>query len=474
MRNSIFIFCFMTFGFLTQIFSQNSFTVDVKNYENDTLILGYYYGERTLVKDTLFAQPKGKFKHTTKDTLAPGMYILLTKPDNGFIQFLITENDKSLDIKMDAKDFENVQVKNSAENQLFYDYLAYLKSKRPKADELRKLIETAKAEGKSFENEQNQLDLIDKDVNKYQDELMMKHPKSITTLLINANKEVKIPEFEGTEEEVQLQKYLYYKEHYFDHINFNHPAILRTPFLHQRVNYYITKLTPQVPDSLIKSIDYILKKMEHDKDMYRYFLADFINKYAQMKIVGHDAIYVHLVDNYYAKGKAPWVDEETLHKMSENANDMRPILIGKKMPDFTTYKEDNTPVSLYKIVSPYTVVLFWAPDCGHCKKIMPDVVEFYAKNKDKGLKLFSVCTKGGDKLKTCWPAIEEKGMGDFLNTVDEFQRFNQKFKIKQTPKIFILDANKEIILKDLPAEELDRVFNEILKMEEDKKTNNIK
>ena len=59
-----------------------------------------------------------------------------------------------------------------------------------------------------------------------------------------------------------------------------------------------------------------------------------------------------------------------------------------------------------------------------------------------------MCTKGGDKTKTCWPAIKEKGMEDFINTGDEFQRFNALFKIKSTPKIFILDKDKKILLKD--------------------------
>ncbi|MBK7637209.1 MAG: thioredoxin fold domain-containing protein [Saprospiraceae bacterium] len=140
-----------------------------------------------------------------------------------------------------------------------------------------------------------------------------------------------------------------------------------------------------------------------------------------------------------------------------------------KNADITTYKEDNTPVRLYDINSPYTIVIFWAPDCGHCKKIMPDVVSFYKKNKDK-VKLISICTKGGENTKTCWPAVKEKGMEDFINTADEYSRYNMKVRIKSTPKVFVLDENKEIIIKDIPAEELDKIFNEIVSFEEKKRT----
>lgn len=74
------------------------------------------------------------------------------------------------------------------------------------------------------------------------------------------------------------------------------------------------------------------------------------------------------------------------------------------------------------------------------------------------------------KYKTCWPAVKEKGMEDFINTADEYQRYNMKVRIKSTPKIFILDEKKEIIIKDIPAEELDKIFNEIVSFEEKKRT----
>jgi thiol-disulfide isomerase/thioredoxin len=401
--------------------------------------------------------------------LPEGVYLILFKPDNKFIQYIASKQDKNVQVSADVQDLENVVIKGSTDNEIFYTYLEYLKDKRPKADDLRNKISKAKEENKPTEEWQKELDDMDKAVVAYQENIISKYPNSVTSLLLKSNKEVTLPIFEGSDEEVQIKKYYYYKAHYFDFIDFKHPAVLRTPFLHQKVTNYINKMTPQVPDSINVAIDAVLKKMEHNEDMYRFFLADFVNKYAQMKMVGQDAIYVYLVDQYYSKGKAPWVSEETLQKMVENANDLRPLLIGKKMPDFVSYKEDGQPVSLYSIKSPYTVVIFWAPDCGHCKKIMPSVVDFYSKNKDNGVKLLAVCTKGGEKTKTCWPAIQEKGMQDFINTGDEYQRYSKYFKIKSTPKIFILDENKEILLKDLPAEELDRVYNEILKAEEAEK-----
>jgi thiol-disulfide isomerase/thioredoxin len=465
---------FLIFGLLC-FFSANGsaqkliVNFEIGNYQSDTLIVGNYFGEKQIVKDTLFAKGDGKFEWSPVDRPEQGMYLVLLKPTNTFVQFLVNELETKFSLDFDAKDLLSVKFNGSDENKMFYEYLAFLKDKRVLSDTLRAKMDRAKTNKTTDEVAESELDKLDKEVKKYQTDFISKHPTTITALLIKSNIEVDIPEFKGNEDSVKYKRYFYYKKHYFDNIDPKHPALIRTPFLHQKVDYYVNKLSNQQPDSLIKTLDFVLEWLEINPEAYRYYLADFLNKYAQMKMVGYDALYVHLIDKYYNKGKASWVNEENLKKMSENADDLRPILIGKKMPDIVTYKEDKTPVRLYDIVSPYTVVIFWAPDCGHCKKIMPDVVSFYKKNKDKGVKMLGICTKSGDKTNTCWPAVKEKGMEDFINTADEYGRYNLKVRIKSTPKIFILDSKKEIIIKDLPGEELDRIFNEILSFEEKKR-----
>lgn len=444
--------------------------VEIKGYTNDTLIVGNYFGEKQIVKDTLFAKESGKFIWSRAEKPEQGVYLFLLKPANSFMQFIVNDIDTKYSIKFDSKDLVDVSFKGSVDNKVFYEYLTFLKDKRVLADTLRAKIDRAKRAGTIDKDAEDKLNQLDKDVKAYQKSVVEKYPELITALLIKSNFEVDIPTFEGTEQETQMKRYLHYKEHYFDFLDLKHPALIRTPFIHQKIDFYMQKLSSQQPDSLIKSVDRVLTLLEPNEDAYRYYLADFLNKYAQMKMVGLDAIYVHLVDKYYSKGKASWVTEENLKKMMDNANDLRPILIGKTMPDIVTYKEDGTPVTLSEIKSPYTVVIFWAPDCGHCKKIMPNVVEFYEKNKSKGVKMLSICTKGGDKTDTCWPAIKEKKMEGFINTGDIYQRYNQKVRIPATPKIFILDEKKEIIIKDIPGEELDRIFNEILGFEEKKRT----
>jgi thiol-disulfide isomerase/thioredoxin len=461
--------CFLTVLFHVDSMAQTyKVSFDVKNYENDTLIVGNYFGEKQIVKDTLFAKGKGKFVWTEEERPAQGVCLILMKPENTFIQFMVNDSENNFSLLCNAKDLNDIKFKGSSENEYFYDYMAYLRDKRVLADTLRARSERAKAQNITDKETQDGLDKLDKDVKKYQNDFIAKHPTTLTAMLIKANIDIDVPEFVGQEDTVKLKRYYYYKDHYFDNINMDHPALIRTPFIHPKVDYYLNKVSNQQPDSLIKTVDIILKKLENNPEAYRYYLADLLNKYASMKMVGYDALYVHMIDNYYKKGKASWVNDENLKKMSEQADEFRPLLIGKKMPDITTYIENGTPVKLYNVEAEYTIVFFWDPTCGNCKKATPYVVDFQKKYAHHNIKVLTICNKAGDKLATCWPYVKEKGMESLINTGDEYGRYNQKARISKFPKLFILDSDKKILIKDFSGENLENIYEQILKEKEGK------
>lgn len=106
-----------------------------------------------------------------------------------------------------------------------------------------------------------------------------------------------------------------------------------------------------MPDSINAALDFILSKCKEGSEIYKYVLSNSLNTYANSKYVGMDGVYVHLVEQYYAWRKAPWILEEPLAKWYRMQSPLKPLLIDKIAPNITVYKQDSTPISLHDIKS---------------------------------------------------------------------------------------------------------------------------
>lgn len=436
--------------------------INMAHFTLDTLKLGYYFGKSQYLRDTAIVS-KGKFVFEGDSTLAPGVYLIVIPPDNKFMHLIITEAEQRFAMEVDLEDMVNTaKFKGSTENTIYYDYLLQLDKRRPRADELRKLMVSDSLNKDTYKKE---LEGIDADVRKIQDQVVAKYPTSMTAMMIRANQEVPVPEFKAdTPEEEQQMRYMFYKNHYFDNFDLSDPRAMRSGLIHPKVEFYLSKLNYPYPDSQIVAMDYLLGKMLQNKEAFQYYLVHFLNESAKSKRMGMDAIYVHLIDQYYAKGLATWTEQEQLDKLKSQAESTRPLLIGKTAPNLTLYAESGQPFVLHSVEANYTVLFFWDPECGHCKKQIPFVIDFYNAYRDKGVEVVGICAKVGQDISTCWSSLKEKGMDVWTNVADQYlrSRFKTVYDIKTTPQIFVLDKDKKIVVKKIAGEDLGKVMDELL------------
>ncbi len=440
--------------------------VTIDGYESEQLLLAYHLGDKQYIQDTVERNDKGRFIFAGEEKLPCGIYLLVMQPENHFFQVLVDEEDQEFSVHTTKEDpLENARFNGSKDNSIFYAYLQYLSAKRPEAEKLKQAMTDNPDQQDTY---QKKLEELNVQVNDYQQKVIEQNPGTLTASIIKANLNVDIPEFEGTDEEVRTLQWRYMQAHYFDNIDLGNSCMSHTPFLFQRVDYYINKLQIQHPDTISKAIDYVLEQMRPAQENFKFYLIHFLNEFAKSKMVGMDAVYVHLVEKYYAKGDAPWVEEEQLQKIVENAEKLKPLLIGKTAPDIRLEKRDGTPISLHDVDSEFIILYFWRYDCGHCKKNTPMMKEFHEKFKDRGVKIVAVCTKFMDEIPDCWKYIDENGIEDWLHTIDKYHqsKFMKIYDINTTPQLYILDRNKEIISKKIGVEQLEEVMDRIIEMKQ--------
>ena len=436
--------------------------VNIKGYTNDTLLLGYHYGDKQYIKDTSVSK-FGNFVFKADTALESGMYLVVLQPDHQFFQILIDAGKQKFSIETDTSDLAgHLKFKGSPLNTDFNKYIDFISENRLKADSIGHLIKQQENNA-DISKLKSQLESIDKSVKSRQNQIIKDQPNSILSLLIKWTLDVEVPEFVGTEEEKNEKAFYHYKSHYFDFADFQDDRSVRLPLFHSKLERFMQKLTVQIPDSINSSLDYILSKCKVGTDLFKYVLSTQLNTFANSKYVGMDAVYVHLVEEYYGKGKAPWIDAEALAKMTADAKALKPLLIDKIAPNITVFKQDSTPISLHDVKAKYTILLIWAPDCGHCKQSMPSIKKFYEEYKSKGVEIFAVCSKTGPDEKTCWEGVSQLGMGGWINTSDpqHKSKFRLVYDVKTTPQVYFLDENKKILTKKIAGEQFKEVMDKI-------------
>ncbi len=477
----IFIGLFLCLGISVVTFAQEGYEIKIKldNFSEDEAYLGYHLADKQYILDTVQVGADGYFTFAGEEELLGGMYLLVMPPDNNYFQLVLSEGDQRFTVETDATaPTKNIKIEGSPDNQRFYEYLAFLDEKRPQSDELNEALKTAQEAGRNADDIRTQLEQLNEAVKQKQLSVVENYPNSMTAAIIRANLSYDMPEFEGEGQALQMKQWRWMQQHYFDNIDMDDPRMLRTPFLFQRIDNYVNKMVVQHPDTISLAVDRVLEAVRPAVETYKFFLIHFLNNYASSKIIGQDAVYVHIAEKYYASGQAPWTEQEQLEKIVDNAKRLKPLLIGKTAPDIEMEKQDGSKITLHEVESPYTVLIFWQPDCGHCKESMPKVKTFYEEYKSKGVEIFAVCTKTWERdedgnitlkeVQKCWDFIDEKEIDGWINVADPYvrSRFSTKYDIKSTPQIYLLDKDKEILSKRLGAEQLGEVVDKVVEAEQ--------
>ena len=448
--------------------AKNAYQIRVKvdGFTEKQLYLGYYMGDKQYVMDTAEVDAKGEFVFSGAEALKAGMYIIVLPPNNDFFQILVTDKEQAFFVRTTKdKPGENTKFEGSKENALFYDYVNYLNGKRPEAEALSKEIEAAKDNPAVKDAAQKKMEKLNADVEKYQTDYVKKFNGSFAAAIIRANMSLDTPKsFDNLpEEEKNRQLWMWTRQHFFDNMNLGDNRLLRTPFLFQRLDYFVNKLCVQHPDSIAIAIDTVLERLRPAEESFKFYLIHFLNSYAASKFVGMDAIYVHMSERYYATGQASWANQDQVKKIVENAKKLKPLLIGKTAPDIVLERNGNR-IMLSQLKSEFTLLYFWRYDCGHCKESMPAMKKFFEKFKDRGITLVAICVKPAQDQPECLKYIQENGLTGWYNATDPTGRYFVQYNVETTPQMYILDSKKEIISKQVPAEQLEEVMDKIIEM----------
>jgi thiol-disulfide isomerase/thioredoxin len=208
-----------------------------------------------------------------------------------------------------------------------------------------------------------------------------------------------------------------------------------------------------------------------------------------------DKVFVRMGQRYYCPKNIDgttnitWMEDDKLKDLCKKVETYKNLVQGVVPPNLILVDSTDTKWrDFYSLKSEYTVLYFWDPECGHCKKTTPKLGELYAKKlKERNVEVFAIGKAvGEDNVK--WKKFIKDNNLTFINvgvtdkiykeaqdstskqeklfkllksTTIQSLNYQDTYDIYSTPKIFVLDKDKKIIAKSISISQLEDMMDHL-------------
>jgi len=350
--------------------------VQIKGWENKKIYFEYHYGKKNLIVDSLLLGNSGK-AYIKSDSVMPGGIYMIVLPQKAFVEFIMDENNQFFSISTDTSDIINhLKFKNSPDNEAFLAYQQHAYQNWAQNDWYQKRLRENINNVDSINKINDEIEAFNDIQNKYRRKFINQHKNSFLAIVLTALLEPTVPEppvDKSLSQEAQKQatrqwKYIYYKDHYWDNIDFSDARLLRTTLIENKINSFFTRIVPNSVDSIIVESVRLIEKSKANPEVYRFVVNKLLSNFEMSGKWSNDNIFVALANKYYLSGQAPWADSTFIQQLAFRVKMMSPTLLGKRIPTtvFTTM-DDSQNFVIDTITA--KIILLYAIDSNCCLHI---------------------------------------------------------------------------------------------------------
>jgi thiol-disulfide isomerase/thioredoxin len=398
--------------------------VKITPLKDTTIYLGYIMGESSFITDTARLNKNSEATFAKKKTLPGGIYLVIMPNRKDFFE-IIMNDDQKFNLETDTSDFiGKMKISGCLENEIFYQSQNFLLKQHEIGKNLTSRKEKNQQNADSLKIIQDEINKIDSMLANGWRKIVKDYPKSFyAKMLIAANED---------------------RGKFFDNVDFSDERFLRTNILYRTIRENIASTFNNTVEIIIAGTDKMITKASPNAKVLEYtfnYLLHFYNTFGKL---GFNQVFVHLVDNYVAKGKTPWFDSASVSSIKERAKILRSSFIGEIAPDLDMQTPTGEFMKLHQLASKYTLVLFWSTGCGHCQSAV-DKIKDFLKDGPYNMDIYAVYTK--DNKKDWTDFIEKNQTEKWINVWDPTQKtnFGNLYYVVSTPIAFLLDNQKRIV-----------------------------
>lgn len=446
----------LVFSIFTQFiaFGQHTINGTIAGLQNQDVYLLQITGDNRKIVDTANTDLTGSFEMTLHENFPIGLYAVVAGPKQ---MIELVYNNEDIRFVTSGKNPEsNVQVVESVENLVYYNYLTVKGMDLYKLDLLDPVIENYPKDDDFYQITLNKVKELQQEITDRANQLTEENPNLLVSHFIKVDQ----PVFADPEASSDQQK-LYLKKHYFDNTDFTDTLLMHSNILTSKIVAYLGlyqekgMTQEQMEDQLLVAVDTVLEKAFVDQQMYEYVMNFLLKGF---DAIGFERGLEYLADHSMLSELC--VNSDRKAELENKLELIKRLAIGQPAPGFEAKDVVNgNPVKLSDIKADRTVLVFWASWCPHCDDMLPKLKAMYDQMDHNKVKIVGISIdESKDDLMA---AIKTRGY-NWIN-IGELKGWDgpivEEYGISATPTMFVLDANKTIIGKPLELDELKMLLN---------------
>jgi len=449
--------------------------VQIKPMKRSWVYLGSYYGKMMPINDSTFLDEQGRGVFKGPKPLPQGIYLLATSKSKLLLEMLVGKK-QDFTIISDTTDPEKLtKYIGSPENDQFKAYTAYVSVRGSAAEQARQKANqtTDTAEKSKYQA------ILDKNVTEmdaYRKKVMKEQPQSLLAAIFGSMQEPALPNNLKKPKNYKdsLAIYYYSREHFWDGVSFMDGRLVRTPVFEKKLTYFFNSYVRPEADSIIYESNWMLAQGRNNTEMFQFLVGYFVDNYYNPKIMGQDKVFLNMYQKYFSTKQVNWLTDKQLKQIEDRAMMIMANQLDEPAAELNLVDTAGKVKNLYGLTGDYTVVVFWDPNCGHCKTEIPRIDSLLKNNwKEYNVKVYAVMS-AETSLAEWKPFINQHAVGwTHVHQTPQMREeeekakqpnYHQLYDVRTTPTIFLLDKDKRILAKNVSLDDLDKLLQVKSKM----------
>jgi thiol-disulfide isomerase/thioredoxin len=427
---------------------------------------GYWYGQNAYLIDSAQVSPEQNTAVLTGQRQWPtGLYFWSFSGFPNTVNFVLN-GEQQLDFSTHSNaPIDSVKVVNSKENTPYFEWLRYerqLRTSIQMADESLAMLRRATQDRSVWMEQIGRINGLKSRLDSVARQQIRLYPDLFYPRIVAAEQAVTPPRDIAPrlpDGAPNTAYYNYLEAHFWDNFDFSDERMIQTPVLPRKMDQWIN-IQPSELDTVKRNLDRLMQKTLANENI-RYLVTELlIERFDQPSVGGNETMLVHFFDQYGRSANDLGMEVADWMRLEYKVNAYRPTLPGQVAPDFALIDHRDSLVVLSDLPAKFTLLYFFSPLCSHCKALTPQVYESTLPFLNKGLRVVAVTT---DHRKDIWVNYVEQNLTGWTCLMDmmEPSLVEQKYATHTLPNILLLDEEKRIVARRLPADQLSTILQRL-------------